>query len=148
MKITQTRLKQIIQEELAAVAAEGQGEDPDHVDMDKVGEILKAKFESDVWDLRYNGERRPEEVAADQLRNYVTNHINRLAKKHLKEDELEENFGDMPGTAPLARDLRKQDLNKPLRKPDLKTKSGAGGSGKDRPQHQATHTTRRRGYQE
>jgi hypothetical protein len=93
MKITQTRLKQIIQEELAAVAAEGQGEEPRHVAMDEVGEILKAKFESDAWDLRYSGDPRPEEVAADQLLNYVTNHINRLAKEHLEEGELEENYG-------------------------------------------------------
>ena len=147
MKITQTRLKQIIQEELAAVAAEGQGEEPRHVAMDEVGEILKAKFESDAWDLRYSGDPRPEEVAADQLLNYVTNHINRLAKEHLEEGELEESWG-----APLDKPLRKPDLNKPLRKPDLnkdlKTKSGAGGSGRGGAKAQVTHTTRRGRHEE
>ncbi len=309
MKITQTRLKEIIQEELAAVqeaAGDGSGTgvskatrdeqkrkaaiacnskegkqwdpkeltgpglfskklerackdkvkenvnsiEPRYVKMDEVDEILKAKFKSDVWGLRSRGESRPEEVAADQLLNYVTNHINRLATEHLRGGELEEGmFGltttsssdqklsdqrDMwlsrihslyialrdsvgPQQADMVLDsigmspadlrpsepsrleegelaersasaqerckekggfwdlrkgfcykdadrtkafneseleeswgepLRKPDLNKPLRKPDLKTKSGAGGSGKDRPQHQATHTTRRRGFEE
>ena len=63
--------------------------------------------------------------------------------KAFNESDLEESWGE-----PLNKPLRKPDLNKPLRNPDLKTKSGAGGSGKDRPQHQATHTTRRRGYEE
>lgn len=156
MKITQTRLKQIIQEELAAVqegdkvkrarrqcAAAGgnwdakivskrvtdpktgaevsgitqackddkgnvittdivavkenvNSQEPRYVDMDEVGEILKAKFESDVWDLRSKGEEgNVKEVAAKLLLDYVTGHINRLEKGHLEESELEEGAGEV-----------------------------------------------------
>lgn len=180
MKITQTRLKQIIQEELAAVqeaAGDGSGtgvskeqrdkdrlkaarvcnskkgkqwdpteltgpglfsaklerackdkvkenvnsQEPRYVDMDEVGEILKAKFESDAWDLRHNGDPRPEEVAADQLLNYVTNHINRLATKHLKpkEGELDEGtleeYGIAYGIDRSGRVDKTNRLNKPTK---------------------------------
>jgi hypothetical protein len=64
----------------------------------------------------------------------------------LEEDEIEESWGEP---------LRKPDLNKPLRKPDLnkplKSRSGAGGSGKDRPEHEEARRRRRLhqyGYEE
>ena len=88
--------KDKVKEELAAVTAEGQGEEPRPVAMDEVGEILKAKFESDVWDLRSKGEEgNVKEVAAKLLLDYVTGHINRLEKGHLEESELEEGAGEV-----------------------------------------------------
>jgi|11BtaG_2_1085332.scaffolds.fasta_scaffold25196_3 hypothetical protein len=136
MKITQIRLKQIIQEELAAVAAEGWKHAQDDMsDMAASREVDILKTSEDVLHLSSYAETEDErnvlQQAAEILKNY---------SGVLEEGELEESWGEP--------------LNKPLRKPDLKTKSGAGGSGRGGATHQATYAANPdrkyggRGYEE
>lgn len=149
MKITQTRLKQLIQEELAAVRETfGSKPPPPSASREEVNKVV-----AELFNVAANLEALGEDFHTDA--NTLDTWIGAFMEKHKvsKEGELEESWGE-----PLNKDLREPDLNKDLRKPDLnkdlKTKSGAGGSGRGGATHQATYaanpdrTYGGRGYEE
>ena len=140
MKITQTRLKQLIQEELAAVQETfGSKPPPPSASREEVNKVV-----AELFNVAANLEALGEDFHTDA--DTLDAWIGAFMEKHkvLKEDELEESWGE-----PLNKDLREPDLNK-----DLKTKSGAGGSGRGGATHQATYaasgnrTYGGRGYEE
>ena len=164
MQITKNELKQIIEEELTAVAeAESawraggdalRGSPLPRSYSGPSGEevVTPSSVTGELWNLAAKIRALGEKFFSDSesLSDWIESFMERrgIAQQYgLEENEVEESFGPMKGTEPLYKPMSDTEpLSKPMSGTGKLPGSGAGGSGKGRPEHpEAARLRRQRG---